>query len=101
MITIIIVMKKVRRDQRFSKHGHNLRIERVGPKDNGEYTCEVAFNLILLLLIMFNLIFILIFILKLIIKIITILIHKAIWNVEHFLHFSFCSLEYGEGGLKT
>ena len=34
--------QKVRRDQRFSKHGHNLRIERVGPKDNGEYTCEVA-----------------------------------------------------------
>jgi len=32
---------KVRWDQRFSKHGHNLRIERVGPKDNGEYTCEV------------------------------------------------------------
>ena len=31
----------MRRDQRFSKHGHNLRIERVGPKDNGEYTCEV------------------------------------------------------------
>ena len=37
-----LLPKKVRRDQRFSKHGHNLRIERVGPKDNGEYTCEVA-----------------------------------------------------------
>ena len=41
-LIVIAPQKKVRRDQRFSKHGHNLRIERVGPKDNGEYTCEVA-----------------------------------------------------------
>ena len=49
--------QKVRRDQRFSKHGHNLRIERVGPKDNGEYTCEVA-TIILIIVVFFIFVFI-------------------------------------------